>query len=73
MKQLNRAKLNVRTNGTAIFHAEVIRMVRAVEDLFASEVPMGSRCYRQDPMLRVIVKDCARRVRATLNSKGGVE
>ena len=71
MKQLNRAKLNVRANGTAIFNAEVLRLVWAVEDLFSSEFPMGSRCYRQEPMLRVIVKDAARRVRATLNAKGG--
>jgi hypothetical protein len=71
MKQLNRAKLNVRPNGTAIFHAEVLRLVRAVEDLFASELPIGSSSYRQDSMLRVIVKDATSRVRATLNAKGG--
>lgn len=71
MKQLNRAKNNVRPNATAIFNAQVIRLVRAVEDLFSSELPVGSRCYRQDPMLRVIVKDSARNVRASLNAKGG--
>ena len=71
MKQLNRAKNNVRPNATAIFNAQVLRLVRAVEDLFLSELPVGSRCYRQDPMLRVIVKDSARSVRASLNAKGG--
>ena len=71
MKQLNRAKNNVRPSGTAIFNSQVLRLVRAVEDLFSSELPVGSRCYRQDPMLRVIVKDSARNLRATLNLKGG--
>jgi hypothetical protein len=70
VKQLNRAKNNVRPNATAIFNAQVLRLVRAVEDLFSSELPVGSRCYRQDPMLRVIVKDSARNVRASLNAKG---
>lgn len=68
MKQLNRARNNVRPNSTALLNAKVLRLVTAIEDMFATELPVGGGAYRQDSMLRVIVKDLSNRLRFTLDA-----
>jgi hypothetical protein len=74
MTKLNRnARLNVRPNEKALFRAKVLRLVRAVEDLFARETLVGPSTFRQEPMLRVIVRHAAIGVRDTLTAREGDE
>lgn len=74
MPQLNRkARINIRANDAAVFNAQVMTLVRAVENLFARERHVGSSTYRQDGLLRFVVKDAASELRASLNRRGGGE
>lgn len=57
-----RARLNVRPNVGPLAEAEIVRLVRAVESLFRSEVLVGPSTFRQDAMARVLVKDQSRKV-----------
>jgi len=38
-------------------NAQVLRLVKAIRDLWASETKVAPYTYAQDPMLRLLVKD----------------
>lgn len=65
-----RSRLRVRRNDKPVADAAVARLVRAVETLFARETVIGPCAYRQDPLIRVLVKEQAERVAEMLGIGG---
>ncbi len=73
MKQLNRsARVSRRpADAAAWMRARVWRLVQAVRQLHESEVCVSAKTYRQDPMLRMLVRDTADEIAAELRVQGG--
>jgi len=73
VKQLNRsARVSRRpADAAAWMRARVWRLVQAVRQLHESEVCVSAKTYRQDPMLRMLIRDTADEIAAELLVKGG--
>jgi hypothetical protein len=57
-----RARPPIRPKVGPLVEADILRLVRSVESLFATESYVSACTYRQDPIVRTLLKEGAERV-----------
>lgn len=66
-----RARPPIKANARPQMDAEVVAMVRTLQQLFATETWAAPCTYRQCPTLRAVLKDRAERVARLFAGRGG--
>jgi hypothetical protein len=66
-----RGRTPVKPTDVPVIEAAVVALVRSIEDLFETETWVGACTYRQNPTLRVVVRERAERVARLFLKRGG--